>query len=165
MQCSTNLVCISAVASVSLPASTFTSAYSHYKIIFNVTSKVTATTVLARMRAAGTDNTATNYNGSIIEKQTNATAITGYNKSNENSINTFGIRTGGRATIEIYSPQETSYTSLICSYVTFDGTANGANDQGFMTYSLSVTTSYDSMTFFVASGSITGNYSVYGFNI
>jgi hypothetical protein len=57
----------SAVASVSFPANTFTSAFNNYRIVFEVTDASALNgDFLLRLRAAGTDNTSSNYAWAII---------------------------------------------------------------------------------------------------
>jgi hypothetical protein len=155
-------VTFTSASSISLNG-VFSSTYDNYKIIVDITSKTTTASILMRMRTGGADNSSTNYNGSVIEKGTNSTTINGYNDSNQNRASICSIRTGGRATVEIYSPQKTEYTSIISSYLSWTGTVNVANDQGFTTSSLSVTTSYDSATFFTDAGTVTGTIRVYGY--
>jgi hypothetical protein len=64
----------SAVASVSLPTSTFTSTYTNYKVVFVINSADATRQVFSRMRASGTDNTNATYNnatggGKVTENQ------------------------------------------------------------------------------------------------
>jgi hypothetical protein len=56
-----NTTSFSGVTSVSLPADTFTSTYENYRIIYKFTP-VNSDVVFARLRAAGVDATAAQYN-------------------------------------------------------------------------------------------------------
>ena len=51
----------SAAASVSAPASTFTSTYTNYLIIVDISAVSTTLDILLRWRASGTDTTSANY--------------------------------------------------------------------------------------------------------
>ena len=51
----------SAVTSVSLPNSTFTSTYRNYRLVFDITTNTADSTYTLRYRASGSDNTTSNY--------------------------------------------------------------------------------------------------------
>jgi hypothetical protein len=67
----------SAVTSVSLPASTFTSTYRNYKIFYDISTMSADATLTLRLRASGTDNSTNNYFSSgFINCTTNTTNVT-----------------------------------------------------------------------------------------
>ena len=156
-----NTTSFSAVSAASLPANTFTTTYNAYRIICNFVPSVADTTISARVRASGTDNTSSNYNiyttsysGSVTVSRTQTTTwLLGDFRSTENKTIEF---------FELFNPAQTEYTS---------GQTLAVYGPGISTLSalgkylgLSVTTSYDSLTIYPGSGTITGSISCYGFN-
>jgi hypothetical protein len=151
----------SAVSAASLPDNTFTTTYNAYRIICNFVPSIADTTISARVRAGGTDNTSSNYNiyttsysGSVTVSRTQTTTwLLGDFRSTENKTIEF---------FELFNLAQTEYTS---------GQALTVYGPGISTLSalgkylgLSVTTAYDSLTIYPGSGTITGSISCYGFN-
>lgn len=149
-------------SAVSLPANTFTSTYRNYKIILNFTATNSAY-LGARLRAAGSDDSTSNY-GSAFNYQsltasnptgdTNATATqTSWTKlayhpaSNDHSV-----------ILEIFQPQITGKTTGVGFQSRSDAVFIyvGLLHQG--------SSSFDSMTFIPGAGTITGSVNVYGYN-
>ena len=162
-----NTTSFSGVASVSLPANTFTSAYKNYKFVFNCVGS-TFDFIRLRMRASGTDNSSNNYKWTLLTSQFNQVnanwAGTG-NTTLQSSI-IFTYMYNGFPTYQegmIYNPQATEYTSLnaLGNYVQ-DATTGGYSNQ--VNGALTVTTSYDSFSLIPASGTMTGSISIYGVN-
>jgi len=143
---------MSAVSSLSFDANTFSSTYRNYKIIIQTTG---TSVLLARLRAAGSDITTSNYR--ISNLQINGASITG-----TSGVSTsFGFQPNAVAsstmTMELLNPQATEITKL--NY------ALGSGDEisVFGTGNFGLTTSFDSMTFFPNTGTFSGNVSVYGY--
>jgi hypothetical protein len=158
-----NTTSFSAVSSISLPASTFTSTYRNYKIILNF-SATSGAYLTGRLRAAGADDSTSNY-GSAFNYQsltasnptgdTNATAtqtsftkIAYHTASNDNSV-----------MIDLFQPQVSAKTFGLGFQMRSDAVFvyAGLLHQG--------TTSFDSFTFISGAGTITGSVNVYGFNV
>ena len=160
-----NTTSFSGVASFSLPASTFTSTYDNYRIIINIDSSVGGVQMDIRMRAAGTDNTSANYTFARAGA-TQANAFAG--ASNEGSLATSWNQVvsgtySSSIVLDVMQPANTGYnTNFSAANFYFDSLTNYR--AGFTAGALSVTTAYDSMTFFPSSGTVTGVYSVYGYN-
>jgi hypothetical protein len=153
----------SAASSVSLPTSTFTSTYTNYKIIFRISAASGTFTLTSRLRAAGSDNTTSNYSTAAPGLFSNAAAatISGYNQTS------FGNDTAANATgltinVDVMNPQATDLTQVVGNLIGFNALpaiAGYAYNAQF-----GATTSFDSMSFIAATSTITGYYKVYGYS-
>jgi hypothetical protein len=154
-----NTTSFSAVSSVSLPANTFTSTYTNYKILMKTTNSA-AGELYFRYRASGTDNTNATYNHGYFD----ATGVTA-SRTNNATYNYIGYQEiNGKHfyDLDIYSPQETEYSGHKCAE---NRNHSGNNPLLFLTYGdFGATTSFDSITIYPQNGNITGTYSVYGWN-
>jgi hypothetical protein len=155
-----NTTSFSAVSSVSLTASTFTSTYKHYRINVNYASSASDFGNI-RLRASGSDNTTSNYNKALIQA-----AFAGGTPQNDNAANATTFRMlynnsadTQRLTLDVMSPQESTYTTI---YKQGDRPDYGGE---YMIGLFKATTSFDSLTIYPSSGTITGSYSVYGYNV
>jgi hypothetical protein len=156
-----NTTSFSAVTSVSLPASTFTSTYSNYRFVINITSVSGDLSLQFRLRAAGSDNSTNNYFMRGIE------SIFGSNPNlaNDGTISTlFGIDSGTNAMLagDIIAPQESTRTALIANGVGVR--SDGNNAAWFVNSWFNATTSFDSASFIASANNMTGVISVYGYN-
>jgi hypothetical protein len=159
-----NTTSFSAVASQSIN-NVFTSTYENYKIIVNWTGSVDSRFIM-RMRASGTDNSASNYFNNDISMLSNGSTVSG---GNEGSISAGWIGYNGASVetshteINIFSPQNsTRTTGWTAQSIRWGGAVSSYRILGC---SLSVTTSYDGFTLLsagVGSPTITGVVSVYG---
>jgi hypothetical protein len=142
---------------------TFTSTYSHYKILLDIQTTSVTGGITMRLRASGTDNSSSNYvfsgrgfqsNGSANDNAS-AGALTSWEIG---SMNTAGI---GMFNIDLFNPQATKKTLYNCMYAKQDSATAGVGSPyyGFAT----VTTSYDSATI-LSSGNLTGTYTIYGYS-
>jgi hypothetical protein len=130
---------------------------------FNATTSA-GEIVLYRMRAAGTDATGTNY-GLAGEYVTPAGGVgnLGYTGRTSNYMPVLtGTGTNKYFTVDIMNPFEAKQTVVY---------GRGADCQAQASFSIidisglhDLSTSYDSMTLFVATGTMTGSVSVYGYN-
>jgi hypothetical protein len=158
-----NTTSFSAVSTVSAPANTFTSTYDHYRIVWNVTASAASNTEMQfRLRASGTDDTATNYHfstyGLRVNGATGQFSGTGVNKWSF----TYGA-TGARqsASIDIYAPKLAQLTKYTCLSFGDDGTAAIQYHSGGY---FNATTSFDSFSIIPMASNMTGEMSVYGYN-
>jgi len=150
----------SAVSSVSLPNSTFTSTYQNYKIIFNLTAAAGAIAeTRIRMRASGSDNTTSNYYAGGTEVNF-AGGANGYSTSGSTYVQWGNIATSTpqntQMEITMMSPQSSATT--VFNVNGGKGTWTWKAMTGFFEGS----TSFDSMSFYADAGTITGSYRVYG---
>jgi hypothetical protein len=153
----------SAVSSFSLPANTFSATYDNYKIIVNVSTVSAGANFNARLRASGSDNTTSNYECSNVGADYDTSNLANYNSGlTQSSWTTFGFAASGNPTyysIEVFNPfasVRTGYTqtSILGTTTTYTGGGRFTN-----------TTSFDSMSIIRASGTMTGTYTVYGYQI
>jgi hypothetical protein len=155
----------SAVASVSLPNSTFTSTYTNYKLVFNITSAAgAAAETRFRMRASGADDTAANYymGGTYVTY----TGASGNVNTNGGTYIPYGSIAAGSGGISSQSTQfEMTLFSPQASVATVFTALGG---RGSWTYTAltgiyNASTAFDALTYYVDAGTITGNYRVYGY--
>jgi hypothetical protein len=153
----------SAVSSFSLPANTFSSTYTNYLMYCNLDTSVASAEFDFRFRASGTDNTSNNYTWVRYGQSISGTA----NDTSGGSLISYFRLTPISGTyssqfqIAFMAPQDNTLNSgYVSSGFYFDSLSNfrGGSASGV----LSVTTSYDSATFFPSTGTVTGSYSVYG---
>jgi len=153
----------SAQTAVSLPTSTFSATYANYRIIFNITSASADANDYIRFRASGSDNTTGNYYSASKYLSYAGTTVDTY-ASGDTVGYTFGHGTGIGATRvwDIINPQATAYTlANYAGNIAFAGGGGYATGGGVGFFA---TTSFDSMTFYTPTGTITGSYKVYGYS-
>jgi hypothetical protein len=160
-----NTTSFSGVSSVSLPADTFTSTYDNYCLIGIYTSnQSTQTALTGRMRAAGSDNTTSNY-GVTNANQGTDNAVSYQSTTAQTSwTNIQRLRDiPHRFEMILFAPKLTERTTF-----NFRGTGiNSANNLFSMTNAageFGATTSFDSISFIAGTGTLTGTISCYGFN-
>jgi hypothetical protein len=155
-------VAFSGVSSQSLTADTFTSTYDNYRIILSSISGSANTTLQIRLRAAGSDNSTSNYDFMYMGFATNNTTRNSANDG-QTSWTTLPSKSTeyGGLVYDIYNPKLAKFTGFTCNYVGGDVNYFSPGVSGGI---FKATTSFDSLTLFPASGTITGNVSVYGYN-
>ena len=145
-----------AVTSVSLAASTFSTTYRNYKIIWQVDSTSANGNTTVRLRAAGADNTTNNYR----QMETGITqSNTATNNAQDLQTTFHGFGHSNAMTFDCLSPQATAVTTL-------QGIYTDSNTSNIIGRTLNcrfvATTSFDSLSFICSSGNFTGTYRVYG---
>jgi len=152
----------SAVSSVSLAASTFTSTYKNYRTIFLLTAASTTLSITLRLRASGTDNSSALYQ----QMSTGLTQVTG-NTSNLGQNNTTSWDVNGVTTsaqyglvLDVLGPQ-TATTTQIQGQLTCDNNSSyvGRSVNGLH----NSTTSFDALSYIASTGTFTGAILVYGY--
>ena len=154
----------SAAATVSLPASTFTTTYSNYRVMFDVSAaSVDSSVVTCRLRAAGSDSSAASYSNAGVTYFIGGATI-GANNVLSGTAWTFTQFNGtdnNALMIDLYNPQATQITKIFYqNYGRVGGAQGGVNGSG----QFNATTAFDSLTVYPASGTITGSYKVYGYS-
>ena len=154
----------SAASTVSLPASTFSATYANYRIVLDISAaSVDSAALRWRMRAAGTDSTAGSYLFSVSGSKADGLTFVGANGQTDTSGIFIYVASVQQTScvFDILGPQATQNTKLlsIASGRSSDGTAAAFSGAG----NFNATTSFDAMTFFPNSGTITGSYKVYGY--
>lgn len=152
----------SAVSSVSLPTSTFTSTYKDYRIIFTVTAVSTTSSVQLRLRASGTDNTTANYDYCRLYASMNTPQAVGTNNDTTFGISAAAVDTASNFTLDIINPQATAMTFIAGTL--FNTNAGANQESGIVNGRFQLTDSFDAATFTCSTGNFTGTYSVYGYN-
>jgi hypothetical protein len=156
-------VTFSGVASVSLPADTFSATYDSYKIIFDLDSVSGVNPQLTmRFRTSGTDNSNANYKaGGLYAYITGGTGT--FNDNGTTSINLGQTTTGSyqSAVIDLVNPFATKLTHYFISATNVDTTTVIGI---FKSGSFDVTTSFDSASWIVSTGNFAGTVSAYGYN-
>jgi hypothetical protein len=155
----------SAVSSVSLPNSTFSSTYTNYKVVLIISSSSGSTTITGRYRASGTDNTSSIYNSalSIARVNTNV-AVTGVNGGTSFTMGYNASTNNGPfgQSYDFLSPQAAAEKQIV-------GTGFGYNSEldqyaaNWFGGHGNATTQFDSFSWISGTGTITGSYAVYGY--
>ena len=156
----------SAVSSVSLPNSTFTSTYTNYKVIFIVSSSSGSPAMTGRYRASGTDNTASTYYNAVSIARVDGSTATQGNSSAGTSFNMgyMAVGTPGSygITLDFLSPQAAAKKQIAGG-----GFGYNAGQDAFAAYSIggwfNNTTQFDAFSLIASTGTITGSYYVYGY--
>jgi hypothetical protein len=133
----------------------FTSTYTNYRIIVNITSASTGAIQRFRYRASGADNTAASYNG--INEYFGA-ALGRFTSTNATSVYMYDSATNGNIFVmDILAPQVAEKTWY--TMAAMQGSGYSVFGAGFFDAS----TQFDGITFFPASGTITGSIAIYGY--
>jgi hypothetical protein len=149
----------SAVSSVSLAANQFTSTYTNYKVIIDITAFSATGTFGARLRAASTDASASYQNTRILG--TGTTASSDSPAGTSYSLGSVDSNTNYTAQMTLFKPNVAIKKWAITEYFAY----NGNWEAGLIGSRLDVATQYDSITFLNSSGNITGKVYVYGYAI
>ena len=111
---------VSAATSISLPASTFTATYANYRLQLQITALTTDATFTIRMRAAGADNTTSNYSTMFMGIDSTGTARNEVN-ANTNTwvfgeLDAVSHPDKYSLTIDVNNPQLTLPTTILGGY-------------------------------------------------
>ena len=155
-----NTTSFSGVASISLPAGTFTSTYNNYKIILDMKADSSNADTFMRVRASGTDLTTSTYKyGRVFVGVYAGVPLGSENEITSTQINigstvtTAGV--GGNQHIEIQSPMLATRTNIKSI-----GVGNAVHLGGGV---VDNTTAYDSITVYCSGQNITGTIRAYGY--
>ena len=147
------------VSSISLNG-IFTSTYQNYRIIINqIGSSGSATDVLARLRAAGTDATGNNYvRAGHFNTNTSSGNIYADGQNNEiigSTASFIGINS-----LDVLQPNTASPTGFSVLSVGVGSTSSGGL---YLVGCHTLSTAYDGITVYPAAGTLTGKIRVYGY--
>ena len=154
------------VATYSLPTNSFSSTYSNYLLLINLTLTTTGA-LNFRYRVAGVDYSGSTYNNCGFNVTTGGTiANDGISGASQTSHKAGYVGSGAPdspvVTLNIFRPNEafeTRYTSFVPS-VNNGATVVAYNLVGGLVYQ---STQYDSLTLIPAAGTISGTYRLYGY--
>ena len=160
-----NTTSFSGVNSVSLPKNTFSSTYTHYKTILEITTSTSNDYVGARYRADGSDISTSFYQSGFVDVRMNAsTTSPDASGANQTTFTRLGYHLAFQATYletNWWSPNQAVSKG-------FTGTSmNIATDAGNQMFSggcFDTTTVADSVSFFPMSGTFTGTLYCFGIN-
>lgn len=158
-----NTTSFSAVSSVSLPNSTFTSTFDDYKIILEITTSSATGYMWSRLRASGSDNSTANYSCSMfVIAHGSSSASNDNGGTGQTSFNKFGYLYSGTALygdITLFNPNKALFTG-------YSGLFNTGNsgENWLLGGRFNGTTSFDSISFNPPSGTFTGNIYTFGIN-
>jgi hypothetical protein len=151
----------SAVASVSMPASTFTSTYKNFRVILKVTSSSTHQALGVRVNVGGTAQTGSTYLGGWANTNIAGTMSGIGANSNTSAVPTY-IHSAGFANLDltVYDPNNSA------TYTSWSGHGRGADSGGSIAgcagggFQNSLQDN-DGLSF-VVGGTFGGTYYVYG---
>jgi hypothetical protein len=158
-------VTFSGASSVSLNG-IFTTTYDNYKIVLSLSAMSAQARVQARLRASGTDASGSDYHTYGIGIDNSMTTKT----TNLNSTTSWGFAEGNAAdgnlvisSIDLANPFVAAKTKGVEQYagITSSGSAFAISMNCQLFHNLA--TSYDGLTIFPASGTISGTINIYGY--
>jgi hypothetical protein len=156
-----------AQSTISMPASTFTTAYKTYKVILQTTAASTDLNILCRVNVGGTANSTSgayqwsrggNFFNSAANDQGNNTTQTSAQINQARNSSYMAYATND---MTVYDPANSAtMTNSNGNYTgAIDGNSIGsAGDYGF---TMTATAANDGLTFLTSTGTITGFYRVY----
>ena len=153
------------VTNFSLPANTFTATYTNYRFFLQLTAVTADSDFTMRLRAAGTDNTTSNYRSSsngILSTGSGFNVVgdgqTSFNMAESDpGLNLYSV------VLDIFSPQAANNTIIAGSLSGLNKASSGVFGV-HASCTFNATTSFDSLTFISSTASsITGFYKVYGY--
>jgi hypothetical protein len=150
-------------SSVNFATDTFTTTYDNYRILFNVSAGTGAPTVNFRMRLSGT-NATDSYSWAGYQSQSGSLAVdAGVSQTSAKLFENDSTYPNLVYTSwDLFSPKlavPTKYTIM-----TFGSSTGGAYESYSISGMHNVSTAYDSLSVIPSTGTITGSYSVYGYN-
>lgn len=153
-----------AVSSVSLPNSTFTADWPHYRILCNISSATSGATLTMRMRASGSDSTASSYwSVALGQEYLTAVTVTGTQLiQNTSQIAKLTSNASNNFSLDLMYPQTTDNTYW--NGIAFGG--GGTDTRPAIFYvggGFAANTQFDAVSFITSTGTITGKYMVYGY--
>jgi hypothetical protein len=162
-----NTTSFSGVSSVSLPADSFTSTYTNYRILIDMSALTTGGNFTFRLRAAGSDLTTANYSSMIYYVASNNTSGIRAGNVNQTSWSAISSTAGSQietlsVAIDLFTPKESVKTKYSGFFTSLDSA--GASYYGYYAGGIfDAATSADSFSFILPSTG-SGRVSVYGYN-
>jgi len=156
-----NTTTFSAQASVSIN-NVFSATYTNYKVFIYVSSGSATGYVNMRLRASGSDNSASTYNSSSPYTFSNASTFNVENFASQSKFSVNYCESNARnvfTTMEIINPQASEYTGYTMQATRFvpSVVVNYSGSGQFVN-----TNSFDGFTVYPDSGTLTGTIRIYG---
>lgn len=145
--------------------SCFSATYLNYLVLINLTAvSATDTDLSARMRASGTDSSASSYVVNTLG--VNGTTVGGYRATAQTSFNFWNIASSKQAQLAtqatFFDPFVATTTKILAHQNTWNSSDNAMRVSA---YEHQVSTSYDGVSFYPASGTISGKIRIYGYSL
>ena len=159
-------VSFSAASSISLN-DVFSSTYDNYRIIMNLTTSSTNTSIAWRARVSGADNSSSNYMWNKLLWNSNSTPGTATNGSGGLTTWAYFGEAGQTSAMSLIEMEINGmFASTRAKSISSTSTDDGATGITQIRWGagMNVTTSYTSISLIPVSGTITGSVSVYGYN-
>ncbi len=165
-----NTTSFTTATSVSLPANTFSSTYTNYRVLLTLTAVSTTGNITGRFRTAGTDNTSARYFQMSTGLNFSGTA----SNQADSATTSFTLGSQGTAAFPAYSivldffrPAQSAFPKNVSgSLVFFDGSTYIGRAINAMHDNNSVAFSADSFSFISsAASSMTGTVQAYGYSL
>jgi hypothetical protein len=166
---SSGLVCVKAETAFSAAMNVtadgvFTSSYTNY-VLFVQASSSTNVSISLQLRVSGVD-AATGYN--LQKLEVSSTTATGFRSTSQTSF-AIGARSDSGAQSQpyqlfIFQPQLAAVTSFSSVNPANNGATFNQPYIGITTGNHETTTAYDGLKLAVATGTMTGNYAIYGYS-
>ena len=164
MQCSTNLVCISAVATQSIN-DVFSATYDNYVIKVNISTASTGATLQMRLRVGGSDASTGVYGSGLRYVDHNNNFLNDTSTASATLWKLGGINTYVTSSdILLANPFSTSSTVALMQTTNNISNTTGSFTNFIGTGVYPVATSFTSFTLLASSGNMTGTASVFGVN-
>jgi hypothetical protein len=154
-----NTTTFSAVASASCSNDVFSTTYIHYVVRLNIISSASPGDISMRVRASGSDYTGANY-----RQQRFSASSTTVSGSRDVSQSFWKLGDTGSANYNFFllNLSNMKQTVAATGYGLTNYDASGNIEIANRTYGMTDTSAYDAITFFPVSGTITGEFSIYG---
>ena len=150
----------SAVSGISFSDDVFTTDYTNYRLLMYMTNSASPAGLRWRGRIAGSDTSLTNYN--IQNLSASSTTVAGSRFTGQSSGffgDIFSAVPGNAIAVDIFAPKAALTTRMICHNINSD-----FGMRIFFNYSsYTLTTSFDSISIFASTGTITGKAVLYGY--
>jgi hypothetical protein len=149
--------------------SVFSSAFTNYRVEFNLTSSTVATAVKYNLNTGGADYVTATH-ATVIDELVVTGAATGTNTYTYSNTSTFGtlcrsIGLGGTAGfMNLYNPYVAQSTALPSVSKYGASSSMSRTTQGYYSTYISATGAYESLTIAAITGTISGTIRIYGFN-
>jgi hypothetical protein len=154
----------SAVSSVSLPNSSFTSTYKNYKLFFSVTASSATPVVIFRFRASGTDDANNMYRQTTLGVQSSGTATNTVGDRTSFEVGATTSSAGGFIDLDLEINDMASATTIksVGGFLQYN---NGSGHFGqYTSGQINAAKAFDSVSFIASTGTITGFYRLYGYS-
>ena len=158
-----NSTTFTTAASVSLPANTFSATYDNYLVIIQTSAISTTMSISGRFRAAGTDNTSSEYSNmfNLIDNNAGGNSSISNNSQSSFALGTAQTSRPYQGFIDVTTPFLTQQTCIHPRLQTQTASSLSQVLQGTGRYQL--TNSFDSFSFICSTGTFTGTIRAYGY--